>query len=183
MRAAYGGQVFGQALMSACHTINDPEMLLLSAHHYFMSPTNTSLPVTYHVSRTKDGRIFNTRSIQAIQEGKVVSHCLASFKRPEVNSLQLSHSPLETIPPGVYSPDDPRQDQEKLIFNKRLEYSSIPFESYYCFRGSDQAHVLAKEPLEPRLSQATLIYTLPPPYHKPQSNLMTQTIIIGHRTP
>ena len=149
-RGAYGGQVLGQSLMAACHTVADPDMLLTSAHHYFMSPVKTTIPVTYRVSRTKDGRVFSVRSVRAVQEGKVVSHCLASFKRPETNPPELYHSPADKIPPGVYSPDDPRQDRERLMFNKRVQIPSLPMESYFCFRGSDQEHILAKEPLEPR---------------------------------
>jgi acyl-CoA thioesterase len=34
MRGAYGGQVLGQALMAACRTVADPDLLLLSAHCY-----------------------------------------------------------------------------------------------------------------------------------------------------
>ena len=153
LRAAYGGQILGQSLMAACHTVADPDLLLLSAHCYFMSPVKLSSPVTYCVTRTKDGRAFSMRAVQVLQEGKVVSHCLASFKKPEpTNSLILSHSPAG-MPSGVYSPDDPRQDahsKEKLVFNHWLSLSTSPFDSYYVFRDSDQEKILAGEPLEPR---------------------------------
>ena len=149
LRTAYGGQILSQALMAACHTVSDPDLLLLSAHCYFMSPVKMTLPITYHVTRTKDGRMFSTRAVQVLQEGKVLSHCLASFKRAETNSPALSHSPT-TIPLGVYPPDDPRNDKGKLMFNRRIELATGPFDSYYCFRDSDQEKLLAGEPLEPR---------------------------------
>ena len=141
--------MLGQALMSACRTVNDPDLLLLSAHCYFVSPVSFDSPVQYHVTRTKDGRVFSIRGVQVLQAGKVVSHCLASFKRSESNPPSLSHSP-QGIPPGTYPPDDPRQDREKLLFNHKISMESLPLDSYYCFRNHDQERVLAGEPLEPR---------------------------------
>ena len=139
----------GQALMAACHTVADPDLLLLSAHCYFISPVKTNEQITYRVARTKDGRSFSARSVEALQGGKIVSHTLASFKKPETNPHSLSHSP-GGIPPGIFPPEDPRVDQERLFFNKRLELSSSPFDSYYCFRETDQERLLAREPLPPR---------------------------------
>ena len=143
--------MLGQSLMAACHTVVDPDLLLISAHCYYMSPVKFGSPVTYRVTRTKDGRAFSMRAVQVLQGGKVVSHCLASFKKPEpANSFPLSHSPVGT-PSGLYSPDDPRQDTHskwRLIFNRRV--SNCPFDSYYIFRDSDQEKILAGEPLEPR---------------------------------
>ena len=151
LRSAYGGQVVGQALMAACHTITDPELLLISAHCYFLSPVKTNERVTYRITCTKDGRFFSSRSVQALQGGKVVSHTLASFKRLETNPHCLSHSP-PGIPPGIFPPDDPQQDQEQLYFNNRLELSTSPINAYYCFRKIDQEKLLAREPLPPKLA-------------------------------
>ena len=156
LRSAYGGQVVGQALMAACHTITDPELLLISAHCYFLSPVKTNERVTYRVTRTKDGRFFSSRSVQALQGGKVVSHTIASFKRLESNPHCLSHSP-PGIPPGIFPPDDPRHDQEQLYFNNKLELSTSPFNAYYCFRKTDQTKILAREPLPPKLA-ASLVH-------------------------
>ena len=163
LRAAYGGQVLGQSLMAACHTVADPDLLLLSAHCYFMSPVKLDSPVTYRVTRTKDGRVFSMRAIQVLQGGKMMSHCLASFKKPEpTNSLTLSHSP-PGVPPWVYAPDDPRQDahsKDKLMFNHRLPLSTCPFDSYYVFGNSTQEKILAGEPLEPRYGNWLICYKI-----------------------
>ena len=156
LRSAYGGQVVGQALMAACHTITDPELLLISAHCYFLSPVKTNERVTYRVTRTKDGRFFSSCSVQALQGGKVVSHTIASFKRLESNPHCLSHSP-PGIPPGIFPPNDPRHDQEQLYFNNKLELSTSPFNAYYCFRKTDQTKILAREPLPPKLA-ASLVH-------------------------
>ena len=150
--AAYGGQVMGQALMAACHTVTDPELLLHSAHCYFMSPVKTGSPVTYRVARTKDGRVFSTRAIQALQGGKVLSYCLAAFKRPEPDPPALSHSPAG-VPPGLLPPDDPRLDSEsidKLLFNHKPHNISAPFDRYDYFSGNKQERLLAGEPVQPR---------------------------------
>ena len=161
LKSAYGGQVVGQALMAACHTVADPDLLLLSAHCYFLAPVKTNEHVKYRVTRTKDGRSFASRSVETLQGGRVVSHTLASFKRPEATPISLSHS-SGGIPPGVFPPDDPRQDQERLVFNKRLDVlSSSPFDAYYCIRQSDQEKLLAREPIQPRFvaSPTTLSVT------------------------
>lgn len=151
-RGAYGGQVIAQALMAACHTVTDPNMLLLSAHCYFMSPVKIDSPVTYRVARTKDGKVFSMRAVQVIQGDRIMSHCLASFKTPEPVTAVLSHSPA-VFPHDMYPPDDPRHDlhsKEKLRFNHTIQLAKIPFDAYYCFSDSVQKKLLAKEPLEPR---------------------------------
>lgn len=137
--------------MAACHTISDPDLLLISAHCYFMSPVKTTEQVTYRVTRTKDGRSFSSRSVEAFQGGKMVCHILASFKKPEANPQNLSHSPVG-IPPGVFPPDDPREDRERVFFNQRIGYSASPFDACYCFRETNQEKLLAGEPLPPRCS-------------------------------
>lgn len=140
LRSAYGGQVIAQALMAACHTVTDPDKLLLSAHCYFMSPVKLDSPVKFCVSRTKDGKVFCTRSVQVLQGDKVMAHCLASFKRPELTSLGLSHSPAG-LPRQCHPPDEPRH------------LPTVPFDFYYPVGDSFQKHwnkLLAGEPLEPR---------------------------------
>ncbi|PIO52410.1 hypothetical protein TELCIR_26284, partial [Teladorsagia circumcincta] len=44
---------------------------------YFL--VDTSLPVQYHVRRVRDGRSFCTRTVEAIQEGKIVFTLQVSF--------------------------------------------------------------------------------------------------------
>lgn len=144
--------MIAQALMAACHTVTDPNMLLLSAHCYFMSPVKIDSPVTFRVSRTKDGKVFSTRAIQVLQRDKMMAHCLASFKRPEPISPVLSHSPA-VFPHNLYPPDDPHldlQSKEKLRFNHTVRLSTTPLDAYYCLSDSVQKKLLAKEPLEPR---------------------------------
>lgn len=157
LRGGYGGQVIGQSLMAACHTVTDPDLLLLSAHCYFLSPVNFTDPVIYRVSRTKDGRSFSSRSIEVVQGGRIVSHVLASFKKPETNQYTVSHS-TSGIPPGVYPPNDDRSDQREL-FNKIKEYPFSPIDSYYYFRESEQVKLLAREPIPPRF-EATYTHSL-----------------------
>ena len=149
LRGAYGGQIVGQSLMAACHTVSDPDLLLLSAHCYFLSPVKTDQHVIYRVTRCKDGRSFSSRSVEVLQGDKVVSRTMASFKRPETNPQSLVHSP-PGIPPGILSPNDPRQDEGRLFFNRRLDMDLSPFDACYSFRQIDQEKLLAREPLPPR---------------------------------
>ena len=154
LRAVYGGQLVAQSLMAACQTVADPSLLLFSAHCYFTAPAQASSPLSYYVERSKDGRIFSTRSVKAMQGGKVAFLCLVSFKKPEQDAPALSHTPSD-MPQGCLTPDDSRVDQEsreRLAFNyyNQPELSSMPLEAYYYFPESLQKNLLAREPVEPR---------------------------------
>jgi len=86
-RAVFGGQVVGQALAAAARTV-DQKQHVHSLHSYFLLPGNVDLPIVYHVERTRDGRSFSTRSVRAMQNGKVILSCQASFQLPEKYELE-----------------------------------------------------------------------------------------------
>ena len=142
-----------QSLMAACQTVADPSLLLFSAHCYFIAPAQASSPLSYYVERSKDGRIFSTRSVKAMQGGKVAFLCLVSFKKPEQDAPALSHAPSD-MPQGCVTPDDPRVDQEsreRLAFNYCVwPVLSIPVKGYFYFPEGVQKKVLAGEPVDPR---------------------------------
>ncbi len=73
----FGGQVIGQALVAAEHTVED--RVAHSLHGYFMRPGDPKVPIIYEVDRIRDGGSFNTRRVVAIQHGHAIFSMSASF--------------------------------------------------------------------------------------------------------
>ncbi len=90
----YGGQVLGQALVAAQHTVE--EQALHSVHAYFLRRGDVTTPIVYEVDRSRDGRSFAARRVIAIQHGRPIFTLSASFQIPE-DGLDYSE-PLENIP-------------------------------------------------------------------------------------
>ncbi|KAF8363431.1 hypothetical protein PRIPAC_90354, partial [Pristionchus pacificus] len=83
--AAYGGVTLAQAL-AAAESTTSLEFKPHSVHFFFILSVDTTVPVEYHVQSLRDGRSFCTRSVQAIQNGKIVSSLQASFHVVEPDS-------------------------------------------------------------------------------------------------
>jgi acyl-CoA thioesterase-2 len=62
----FGGQVAGQALMAAEHTV-PVERAVHSLHSYFLRPGDPHEEIRYAVERIRDGRTFSTRRVMARQ--------------------------------------------------------------------------------------------------------------------
>ncbi len=62
----FGGQVLGQALMSASHTV-DVDKPCHSLHGYFLRGGDIQKPVFYQVERLRDGRSLSARRVTARQ--------------------------------------------------------------------------------------------------------------------
>lgn len=117
----FGGQVIGQALVAACRTVEGraPHSL----HGYFVLPGDPKIPIIYEVERIRDGRSFTTRSVKAIQHGRVIFMLLASFQIAETG---LSHR--------IPMPDVPHPDQlpsEQDIKNRVLPRMPDPVRQYF----------------------------------------------------
>ena len=78
----FGGQVLGQALSAAQQTV-DGTRHVHSIHAYFLRAGDVEHPIVYDVDRTRDGGSFSVRRITAIQHGKVIFFCAASFQDDE----------------------------------------------------------------------------------------------------
>ncbi len=95
----FGGQVLGQALSAAQATMSEPRAAH-SLHAYFLRAGDIEHPIVYDVDRTRDGGTFSVRRVTAIQHGKVIFFCAASFHEGEAGAEhQLSM-------PEVPKPDD-----------------------------------------------------------------------------
>ena len=81
----FGGQVLGQALSAAQHTVGETveERVAHSLHAYFLRPGDPNVPILYEVDRIRDGRSFSTRRVVAIQHGRAIFNLQASFHDPE----------------------------------------------------------------------------------------------------
>ena len=81
----FGGQVLGQALSAAQATMAEPRAAH-SLHAYFLRAGDIEHPIVYDVDRTRDGGSFSVRRVSAIQHGKVIFFCAASFQEAEAGA-------------------------------------------------------------------------------------------------
>jgi acyl-CoA thioesterase-2 len=82
-KTLFGGQVMGQALSAAQETVAATHNVH-SLHSYFLRPGDATMPVVYQVENIRDGRSFNTRRVNAIQNGQAIFYMTASFQQREV---------------------------------------------------------------------------------------------------
>jgi acyl-CoA thioesterase-2 len=93
----FGGQVLGQALSAAQHTVEG--RVAHSLHAYFLRRGDINAPIIYDVDRARDGGSFSNRRVVAIQHGRPILNLAASFQTPEEG---LSH---QADMPDVPEPD------------------------------------------------------------------------------
>jgi acyl-CoA thioesterase-2 len=94
-RGVFGGQVIGQALVAAERTVES--RVAHSLHGYFLLPGDGAAPILYQVERTRDGRTFATRRVQAVQHGQIIFSMIASFQLPESGFEHSTQMP--DVPP------------------------------------------------------------------------------------
>ena len=95
LQRVFGGQVAGQALVAAGRTVEAPRTVH-SLHAYFLHPGDPTRSIVYEVDRTRDGRSFSTRRVQALQHGRPIFTMSASFQIPEEG---LEHQvPMPEVP-------------------------------------------------------------------------------------
>jgi acyl-CoA thioesterase-2 len=98
----FGGQVLGQALAAATHTVA-PDRHVHSLHAYFLRPGDVSKPIVYDVDRIRDGTSFVTRRVVAIQAGRPIFNLAASFHRQEDGFAHQDAMPEAPPPDGLVS--------------------------------------------------------------------------------
>jgi len=166
----FGGQVLGQALSAAYATIEDRSVH--SLHAYFLRRGDMEAPIVYEVDRARDGGSFSVRRVVAIQHGRPIFNCAASFQKNESGLEHQATMPAVVGPEGLRDltqviPEQTSQLPDKL---RRLLTGKRPFE----FRPVDPIdlekparrepikHVWIKAvdalPDDPRLHQNLLAY-------------------------
>lgn len=99
----FGGQVAGQALVSAQRTVEEP-FQVHSLHGYFLRPGNPKVPTVYQVDRLKDGRSFCARRVNAVQDGQVIFSMSVSFHSPDVGVEHQDEMPKVPAPEDLPDP-------------------------------------------------------------------------------
>ena len=78
----YGGQVIAQAILAANQTAQEGKTCH-SCHCYFLRPGNPDAPINYKVNNVREGRSFQTQSVEASQAGTLIFTMSASFHKTE----------------------------------------------------------------------------------------------------
>ncbi len=103
--AIFGGQVVGQALSAASHTV-PADRMVHSLHGYFLRVGDATRPVVYQVDCSRDGRSFTTRRVVAIQSGRPIFHMAASFQIDEPGYDHQAPTPRAPDPETLISERD-----------------------------------------------------------------------------
>ncbi|WP_024805612.1 acyl-CoA thioesterase II [Nocardia sp. BMG51109] len=98
----FGGQVAGQALVSAVRTV-EPAYQVHSLHGYFLRPGNPQESTVYLVERIRDGRSFCTRRVTGVQSGEAIFTMSASFHVGDDGPEHQDEMP--EVPPPHELPD------------------------------------------------------------------------------
>ncbi|WP_374011956.1 acyl-CoA thioesterase II [Pseudoxanthomonas koreensis] len=102
-RYVFGGQVLGQALAAAQATLDNGRRAH-SLHAYFLRAGDIDHPIVYHVDRTRDGGSFSVRRVTAVQHGKVIFFCAASFQEQEPGNEHQPPMPQVPMPEDIIAP-------------------------------------------------------------------------------
>ncbi|MEE3916629.1 acyl-CoA thioesterase II [Pseudomonas viridiflava] len=113
-RQLFGGQVLGQSLSAASQTVEE-DRHVHSLHGYFLRPGDAGLPVVYQVDRVRDGGSFSTRRVTAIQKGKPIFTCSASFQYDEEGFEHQAPMPQIVGPENLPSELELMQQRAHLI--------------------------------------------------------------------
>ncbi len=95
----FGGQVLGQALSAAHHTVDG--RVAHSLHVYFLRRGDMAAPIIYEVDRARDGGSFSVRRVVAIQHGRQIFNLAASFQSPEKGLEHQAQMPDVPGPDGL----------------------------------------------------------------------------------
>ncbi|ARU58748.1 MAG: acyl-CoA thioesterase II [Pseudomonadales bacterium] len=118
----FGGQVLGQALMSACKTVEARSVH--SLHGYFLRPGNPNEPIEYQVDRIRDGGSFTTRRVLALQAGKEIFTLNASFQVDEEGYSHQFEMPQTSEPDSLLSELEMRRKVVDFIPEKLREQAT-----------------------------------------------------------
>ena len=166
----FGGQVIGQALSAAQHTVDD--RIAHSLHAYFLRRGDVEAPIVYEVDRQRDGGSFSSRRVVAIQHGRPILNLAASFQKPESGLEHQSKMPDVPGPDGLRElAESAREMLEKfpqkmrrfLLENRAFEFRHVePLDFKSGSKREPLKHVWVKAvdrlPDDPALHQNMLTY-------------------------
>lgn len=142
----FGGQVVGQALSAAQHTVEG--RVAHSLHAYFLRRGDVNAPIIYDVDRARDGGSFSNRRVVAIQHGRPILNLAASFQTPEKGLEHQGEMPAVPSPEGLKDLTEVAADVLETIPMKlrRFMTDKRPFE----FRPVDPVSLDVREKLPPK---------------------------------
>ncbi len=142
----FGGQVLGQALSAAQHTVEG--RVAHSLHAYFLRRGDVNAPIIYDVDRARDGGSFSNRRVVAIQHGRPILNLAASFQKPEKGLEHQAEMPDVPSPDGLRDLTEVTSDVlEKVpVKLRRFMTHKRPFE----FRPVEPLSLDARKKLAPR---------------------------------
>lgn len=117
LQRTFGGQVAGQALVSATHTVDD-EYRVHSLHGYFLRPGNPDAPTIFLVDRIRDGRSFCTRRVTGVQEGEAIFTMSASFGKPSEGLVHQDTMPEAPEPDGLPDESATMTEVQRSVFRE-----------------------------------------------------------------
>ena len=124
----FGGQVLGQALSAAYHTVDN--RIAHSLHAYFLRRGDMNAPILYDVDRSRDGGSFSARRVVAIQHGRPIFNLAVSFQNPEQGLQHQAEMPEVPGPDGLQDAREVSADILENIPQKMRRYltEKRPFE-------------------------------------------------------
>ncbi len=142
----FGGQVLGQALSAAQHTVEG--RVAHSLHAYFLRRGDMKAPIIYEVDRARDGGSFSNRRVVAIQHGRPIFNLAASFQDPEPGLDHQAEMPDVPGPEGLKDLAEVAADNIDKLPEKMRRYMTDkrPFD----FRPVESMSFDDVQPQEPR---------------------------------
>nr|XP_002721281.1 acyl-coenzyme A thioesterase 8 [Oryctolagus cuniculus] len=132
----FGGQIVGQALVAAAKSVSE-DVHVHSLHCYFVRAGDPKVPVLYQVERTRTGASFSVRSVKAVQHGKPIFTCQASFQQTQPSPVQHQFS-MPSVPPPEELLDhealidqylrDPNLQKKYRVGLNRIAAKEVPIE-------------------------------------------------------
>jgi len=124
----FGGQVLGQALSAAQHTVEG--RAAHSLHAYFLRRGDINAPIVYEVDRARDGGSFSNRRVVAIQHGRPILNLAASFQIAENGLEHQAEMPDVPGPDGLQTLHDIARDLPDCVpmIMRRYLMEKRPFE-------------------------------------------------------
>jgi acyl-CoA thioesterase-2 len=133
LERVFGGQLLGQALAAATHTVVE-DWPCHSLHAYFVRPGKPGRPIEYEVSPMRDGQRLATRKVLAVQRDEVILELTASFEREEPGAEYQQAMPAAPSPES-FPPEDERiaralasaaPERRRFLMTKRpIEYIAV----------------------------------------------------------
>lgn len=147
----FGGQVAGQALVSAAKTVGD-EFVVHSLHGYFLRPGKPTEPTVFLVDRIRDGRSFATRRVTGVQDGKAIFTMSASFHVEDAGIEHQDSMPTVPDPEALVDPATDPEMSSELFFKEwsRWDVRLVPASQLQRHRGlaaQQQVWIRYRDPL------------------------------------